>query len=658
MPEHRESWEKWSDRFFLELLDKSLNGLPTSPKPLFEMSEQEIHSWLEQANFKEEKQQRYKITVPPVEEFCKKMQSTDKSDVINLPLSLEDNSTLTGTAAILDNFANEFTIPQGESSRYIEFNNTTKEFDLKSARERYYFIKSFQLYQSQMIELEKQLESNEKEIHQCELQTGNIEEESDDDESDSQSSSVSEGSLAHEDTHDRFASLFKKVLNMAQQTVESGDELTLDKVVLDLSKKQKELNETRDKFERTVFHAAVEGKRYTLVNILLSSGTNPNVKEGCGATPLTIAVLNSDIAMCKLLVENFAEYEGEMFGSFPSPLEMAIAMDGEEIVNLFKKTSTYWECPVVSLIQKDTCDELVSVAETLSDDKMDDSSSNNSEDFIYKRSECKKFPTAVVGDVGTCKNNRSVRNKDSTRYGWCTEIPGDMHAKGYLCEAAFKAHGSGGLHKLLSDVMKRPKLTKEAFKKRKFQDNNLNRIKEGVRDASQSYGMAAVMAFERSSLFPSSDELKRTLQKYGNHNNILLQRFREWLKESAEKDKSNAYHQQLFTLFGPLLALFIVAGKYGDGHLREVVWVILLPLFAQLGFTNYWTEAFVHVVNFTSLWPLAFRELMISNSTINLSGKTGHNVDLDEYVETYIVRPLKTYVTGKCTFKTFNFVLA
>ena len=290
------------------------------------------------------------------------------------------------------------------------------------------------------------------------------------------------------------------------------------------------------------------------------------------------------------------------------------------------------------------------MAETLLDDKMDDSGSNNSEDFIYKRSECKKFPTAVVGDVGTCKNNRSVRNKDCARHGWCTEIPGDMHAKGYLCEAAFKAYGSGGLHKLLSDVMNRSKRTKEAFKKRKFQDNNLNRIIEGVRDASQSYGMAAVMAFELSSLFPSSDELKRTLQKYGNHNNILLQRFKEWLKDSAQKDESNSYHQQLFTLFGPLLALFIVAGKYGDGHLREVVWVIMLPIFAQLGFRNYWTEAFVHVVNFTSIWPLAFRELIKTNSTINLSGKAGHNVDLDEYVETYIVRPLKTYVTGKCTF--------
>ena len=34
--------------------------------------------------------------------------------------------------------------------------------------------------------------------------------------------------------------------------------------------------------------------------------------------------------------------------------------------------------------------------------------------------------------------------------------------------------------------------------------------------------------------------------------------------------------------------------------------------------------------------------------SVNLSGKSGHNVDMDEYVETYIVRPLKTYATGNC----------
>ena len=249
---------------------------------------------------------------------------------------------------------------------------------------------------------------------------------------------------------------------------------------------------------------------------------------------------------------------------------------------------------------------------------------------------------------GTCKNNRSVKNTYDNAYGWCAEIPGDMHAKGYLCEAVFKAHGSGAFHKIVNTVMKRPKLTKEAFKKRKFQDQNLNRIKEGVRDGSQSYGMAAVKEFQASHFFPSDEELRKALQKFGSHNEILLERFKKWLDESAKIDESHQYHQQLFTLFGPLLELFVTAGKKGDGKLREIVWVLLLPIFAQLGFRNYRTEAFVHVVNFTALWPLAFREMIKHNSTVNLKGKSGHNVDLDEYVETYIVRPLKTYLTGMC----------
>ncbi len=155
-----------------------------------------------------------------------------------------------------------------------------------------------------------------------------------------------------------------------------------------------------------------------------------------------------------------------------------------------------------------------------------------------------------------------------------------MHTKGYLCEAVFKAHGVGGFHKVVNSVMSRPKLTKEAFKKRKFQDNNLNRIKESVRDGSYAYGMAAVQEFRMSPDFPSNQDLLQNLQKFGNHNQILIQRFKRWLKESAECNQKHQYHQQLFTLFGPLLELFITAGRNGDGHLRETVWTILLPVCA------------------------------------------------------------------------------
>jgi hypothetical protein len=503
------------------------------------MSESEVHDWLQHANLNE-RNDKYKVNIPSVEELCKNMQSTEKTDVINLSLSLEDNSTLTGTASILDDFAKEFCIPHGKANDYIEFDKTNKIFDLKSARERYYFMKCLQLHHVQMTELEKLLGTSEKEIDLSDLVTDVVDSESDEEESDgdSQDSSVSESSSIQKDADEKFNTFYKKIVNLAKQTVESVDDSTLDKIVQDLSKKHKELNNTRDRFGRTVFHAAIEEKRYTLANILLSSGINPNVKEGCGATPLSIAVLNSDMNMCKLLVANFAEYESDMFGSFPCPRDMAVAMEANDILNFFNTSSQNSECPVVTLIQNDIYG--LHTAAKSSDDRTNDcDSSSISSEFTYKRSQCDKFPTAVVGDVGTCKNNRGLRNRNIATYGWSTEIPGDMHAKGYLCEAAFKAHGNGGLHKVLNVIMKRPKLTKEVFKKRKFQDNNLNRIKEGVRDASESYGMAAIAAFQCSASFPSSGELKKTLQKFGSHNDILLQRFKEYLKASAEEDESH-----------------------------------------------------------------------------------------------------------------------
>ena len=239
-----------------------------------------------------------------------------------------------------------------------------------------------------------------------------------------------------------------------------------------------------------------------------------------------------------------------------------------------------------------------------------------------------------------------MKNINSTAFGWITEIPGDLHSKGHLCEAVFKAHGKGGFHKIVNNVMKRYKLTKEVFKKRKFQEQNLDHIKESVRDASKAYGCAAAQEFKASEEFPSEEELMAALRKHGNHNDVLLSKFKKSLRKSGESNVSHRYHQQMFTLFGTLLDMSIISSKEGDGLLRETVWVLLLPVFAQLNSRNYWTEAFVHVVNFTSLWPLAFRQMIKRNMSVNLNGKQGHNIDMDEYVETYMVRPLKTYASG------------
>ena len=73
-----------------------------------------------------------------------------------------------------------------------------------------------------------------------------------------------------------------------------------------------------------------------------------------------------------------------------------------------------------------------------------------------KHVEC---PTAIVGDQGTCKLLRSTKNRSQQAYQWVAEVPGDLHTKGSLCEAVYKAQKSGGFMYIVNKVMRRPKLT-------------------------------------------------------------------------------------------------------------------------------------------------------------------------------------------------------
>ena len=277
--------------------------------------------------------------------------------------------------------------------------------------------------------------------------------------------------------------------------------------------------------------------------------------------------------------------------------------------------------------------------------------SDNEEAETYNRSMHVQFPTAVVGDQGTCKVTRSTKNRSQAALKWVAEIPGDLHTKGYLCEAAYKFQKIGVFLCLVNKVMKRAKGTEEAFKLRKFQHQNLSRIQEAVRDGGMALELAAMHNFKKPKKFPTKEKLDEHLASAGNHNELILQCFKDWLSTSAAKDKSFAYSMQLVDLFAPLLEAFDMAVRNGLGTTREALWKLLLPIFAQLQFRNYWTEALVHVVNFTTIWPFAFREMMKRNCSVSLSGKVGHDLAMDEFVEEHLVKPLKTYVSCNYDWK-------
>ena len=237
-----------------------------------------------------------------------------------------------------------------------------------------------------------------------------------------------------------------------------------------------------------------------------------------------------------------------------------------------------------------------------------------------------------------------MKNRSQAAYGWCSEVPGDMHAKGYLYEVCKKVMKPGGFRHILCNVISRTKINDDSFGQKKFQEQNLNRIKEAVRDMGISFGMAAVLEFRDSSSFPSQEELSRCKREAGSHSLVMLKKFKEWSNSSSEDVAFIKYYAEMFTLFGPLQQMYLYSIRFGHSLGRKASWMLMHPLFAQSNKRNYHTEAMVHIVNFVAAWPLALRELLRKNCSISLNGKEAHA--LDEWVESCVVQPMKNYATG------------
>ena len=177
-----------------------------------------------------------------------------------------------------------------------------------------------------------------------------------------------------------------------------------------------------------------------------------------------------------------------------------------------------------------------------------------SERYTYKRKN-KSSVTLLVGDQGTNKNIRGVKGCSHAGYGL-------QATKGYM--------SPGGFVHILQNVLMRKKITAESFGKKKFQDQNLNRIQEAVCDTSMAFGIAAVLEFKESILFPSQDELDDCKRLNGNHSAILLSKMKQWMNESCE-DVSFKYYSQMFSLFGPLQQLYMNAVRYNITYFVELL---------------------------------------------------------------------------------------
>ena len=151
------------DAFLLESLDNALNKLPPGRKKLKDMAEQELNSYISNADFNTEA--KCKIKVPKESELVTARGTVVKSNVHILPLSLEDNSTIVGTMSILDQLASDFSLPnEKKGPEYLPFDSVSETFDVQSARSHFELLISQHNHQSCMGDLERQLRRREREF--------------------------------------------------------------------------------------------------------------------------------------------------------------------------------------------------------------------------------------------------------------------------------------------------------------------------------------------------------------------------------------------------------------------------------------------------------------------------------------------------------------
>ena len=295
------SWEEWCDNYYLELLDMTLNKLPESPKKLEEMNETEVNAWLRNIDF--------------TKMICH--------------YRLKTTRHFLGQLHYLRHLAKNLIFLVKIWFSILNLRETKKEFNIKSARERSLLLKSFEEHIIVMKDIEKQMTLPVRDIEETDLEIQNLSD-------NSEESNRDEYSGNHDllkTSNEHFDNFFNSLVEKTEEITRLSDESLLDSTIQGISKLTKKLESTRDKFSRRVLHAAVEQGNFTLTNILISSGVNPNSKELCGATPLSLAVLNSDINICDLLITNFAEFKGDMLATFLVPLTWRYPWNVQALLN-------------------------------------------------------------------------------------------------------------------------------------------------------------------------------------------------------------------------------------------------------------------------------------------------------------------------------------
>jgi hypothetical protein len=211
-----------------------------------------------------------------------------------LPLSLEDEVQTCGTANVLKEFAKDLNIKCSKNTEYIVFNEKNNKFDIKAARERYIFYKEMEQHQNDMISLKQQFMSHRSFPKH------------DDNHSDSDDLEDNLIGVQSEKLASSFKTKMKQISSHMSKLLKKMKLLVQDKNISDAYSAVKlhisEWIGQVDGYECNLLHMAVETENKKLVEALLLSGAPVNSLEGCGLTPLMIAINTNNLDLVKILI--------------------------------------------------------------------------------------------------------------------------------------------------------------------------------------------------------------------------------------------------------------------------------------------------------------------------------------------------------------------
>ena len=113
----------------------------------------------------------------------------------------------------------------------------------------------------------------------------------------------------------------------------------------------------------------------------------------------------------------------------------------------------------------------------------------------------------------------------------------------------------------------------------------------------------------------------------------------------TKNDEQFRYQSEIINLLMPLTRWYKESVQNGNGLALEGVWMICPALYSQMGKINYRDEAFT--VNAIAKWPIAYWLMYQRNRMGNLEGKQGRQLAGEEWVEDFLVRPVKQFSSAQ-----------